>query len=64
MTFRVPAIRIHPHMTAVRATPIQVSRRSPDKRVQDHGADSPAPRTRFAHASFGVVNFRPPFRHV
>src|SRR5262245_2822372 len=61
--FGVPAIRIGPRMAATRSTPIQVSHRSPDKRVHDHGPDSPAPSARFAHASFCIVDFRP-LRHV
>jgi hypothetical protein len=63
VTFRVPAVRIDPHMAAMSAPPIQMSLRSPDKRVQDHRPDSPALGARFAHASFCVVNFRP-FGHV
>lgn len=63
VTFGIPAVWIGPDVAAVRAAPIQVSHRSPDKRVHDHRTDSPAPRARFAHALFRLVNGGP-FRHV
>lgn len=63
MTFGIPAVWIGPDVAAVRAAPIQVSHRSPDKRVHDHRTDSPAPRARFAHALFCLVKSGP-FGHV